>query len=224
MFCRPASVKSAPFLPRRVGKTQSNMSTPRATAFTRSSGLPTPMRYRGFVDRQLGIHDFEHRVHITLGLSHREPSDAVPRCIEPARARAHAIAATRRASLPGQCRTSACRLRPGHFVHTSEACVRRHPCDASRFASPGRTWSSGMAISTPSATWTASGYLRRVGVFGAVDMRAEADSLLLHLAEAGEAEDLEAAGIREDRALPVHESMDAARARSMRSWPGRRKR
>src|SRR3546814_492637 len=40
----PSRVNACPLRPDRVGNTQSNMSTPRATAPTRSSGLPTPIR------------------------------------------------------------------------------------------------------------------------------------------------------------------------------------
>ena len=40
----PALVNAWPVRPERVGRTQSNMSTPRLTAPTMSSGLPTPIR------------------------------------------------------------------------------------------------------------------------------------------------------------------------------------
>ena len=40
----PFAVNAWPLRPDRVGSTQSNMSTPRRTASTRSSGLPTPIR------------------------------------------------------------------------------------------------------------------------------------------------------------------------------------
>ena len=40
-------VKSCPLRALRVGSTQSNRSMPRATDSTRSSGMPTPIRYRG---------------------------------------------------------------------------------------------------------------------------------------------------------------------------------
>ena len=41
---RPSLVNAVPFLPMRVGATQSKRSTPRRTPSTRSSGKPTPMR------------------------------------------------------------------------------------------------------------------------------------------------------------------------------------
>ena len=40
----PFQVKACPLRPDRVGSTQSNISTPRSTAPTRSSGLPTPIK------------------------------------------------------------------------------------------------------------------------------------------------------------------------------------
>ena len=46
-FSRPWWVKSRPLRAQRVGRTQSNMSTPAPTETTRSTGVPTPMRYRG---------------------------------------------------------------------------------------------------------------------------------------------------------------------------------
>ena len=44
MFSGPSLVNSWPLRACRVGITQSNMSMPRATAFTRSAGVPTPIR------------------------------------------------------------------------------------------------------------------------------------------------------------------------------------
>ena len=41
---RPALERIVPWRAKRVGSTQSNISTPRSTAPTRSSGLPTPLR------------------------------------------------------------------------------------------------------------------------------------------------------------------------------------
>ena len=56
------------------------------------------------------------------------------------------------------------------------------------------------------------------GAFGrqevrrAVDVRAELDALLLHLAQVGEREDLIAAAVGEDRMRPAHEAVQAAEA------------
>ena len=43
----PFRVNALAFRPLRVGRTQSNMSTPAATAMTMSRSYPTPIRYRG---------------------------------------------------------------------------------------------------------------------------------------------------------------------------------
>ena len=47
-------------------------------------------------------------------------------------------------------------------------------------------------------------------MLGAVEMRAEAHAFVGNFAKVGEAEDLEAAGIGEDRAGPRHEFVEAA--------------
>src|SRR5690554_7274633 len=47
-FTTPGSGNKLTFWALRGRMTQSNMLTPRRTASTRSSGLPTPIRYRGF--------------------------------------------------------------------------------------------------------------------------------------------------------------------------------
>src|SRR4030095_9890374 len=44
---RPSSVNAIAVRPIRVGRMQSNMSTPAFTAAMMSRGIPTPMRYRG---------------------------------------------------------------------------------------------------------------------------------------------------------------------------------
>jgi len=48
---------------------------------------------------------------------------------------------------------------------------------------------------------------------GAVEMGAEGNAFVLHLAQAGERHDLEAAGIREDGVGPVHKAMQPAQRR-----------
>ena len=55
MLMRPSGVKTDPFRASRVGSTQSNMSIPWATPFQRSSGEPTPMRYRGLSTGSSGM-------------------------------------------------------------------------------------------------------------------------------------------------------------------------
>ena len=54
------------------------------------------------------------------------------------------------------------------------------------------------------------GALGRQQVRGAVDVRLEGDALVGDLRELGEAHDLEAAGVGEDRTVPAHEAVQAA--------------
>ncbi len=78
-------------------------------------------------------------------------------------------------------------------------------------------------MSLPSASWTSTveaGVNLCVSPF---EMRLESDAFFGDAAQVGQAENLEAAGIGEDRAGPGHEAMQAASSR-ISSWPGRRKR
>src|ERR1043165_6082029 len=54
ILARPWSVNSVPLEPRRVGSTQSNMSTPSPTAGSRSSGRPTARQGGGGSSGELG--------------------------------------------------------------------------------------------------------------------------------------------------------------------------
>ncbi len=73
--------------------------------------------------------------------------------------------------------------------------------------------SSCIWMSPPSSAWIS---IDRSGVsrwLGAVDVRLEGGALLGDLADRGEAHDLEAARVGEDRAAPAHEGVQAAEAR-----------
>src|SRR5690349_24319971 len=56
------------------------------------------------------------------------------------------------------------------------------------------------------------GALRREQVRAAVEMRSEFDAVLIYLATLGQAEDLVAAAVGEDRLLPADELVEAATA------------
>ncbi|GAV35157.1 hypothetical protein ROTAS13_02829 [Roseomonas sp. TAS13] len=56
------------------------------------------------------------------------------------------------------------------------------------------------------------GTLGREAVLGAVDMRMEGDAVGIHLPQLAQRHDLEAAGIRQDRAGPVHHAVQPAQA------------
>ena len=53
-------------------------------------------------------------------------------------------------------------------------------------------------------------FLRAEEKFRAVDMRGEFDAVRFHLAQRREAENLEAAAVGKDRAVPVHEAVQTA--------------
>ena len=55
------------------------------------------------------------------------------------------------------------------------------------------------------------GFFRRKEMFGAIEMGAKAHALIGYFSQFGKAEDLVAAGIREDGARPGHESMEPAK-------------
>ena len=74
----------------------------------------------------------------------------------------------------------------------------------------GGHWSSCMTMSAPSSCWIAHVVLRRPEVLGAVEDRAERHAVVGDLHRVGEAEDLEAAGVGEDRAVPAHEGVEPA--------------
>ena len=75
----------------------------------------------------------------------------------------------------------------------------------------GKTgWSKATATSEPSASWTLDRDLRREPVERAVEMAAERDAVVVDDPQVAERDDLEAARIGQDRAVPVHEPVQAA--------------
>ena len=78
----------------------------------------------------------------------------------------------------------------------------------------GKTgWSKATAMSEPSASWTptaSSGVNRWTRP---VEMAAERDAVLVHDPQVAQRDDLEAARVGQDRAVPVHEPMQPAEPR-----------
>ena len=74
MFSLPCEVNNCPLRPLRVGSTQSKTSTPIPTASHKSSGVPTPIRYRGF---STGSHSMERWI-ISNIASRGSPTDKPP--------------------------------------------------------------------------------------------------------------------------------------------------
>ena len=75
----------------------------------------------------------------------------------------------------------------------------------------GKTgWSKATAMSEPSASWTPIAMLRREPVERAVEVAAERHAVVVDDPQVAERDDLEAARVGEDRAVPVHEPVQAA--------------
>ena len=78
----------------------------------------------------------------------------------------------------------------------------------------GKTgWSKATAMSEPSASWTAIASSGREPVERAVEVAAERDAVLVDDPQVAERDDLEAARVGQDRAVPVHEPVQAAEPR-----------
>ncbi len=69
-----------------------------------------------------------------------------------------------------------------------------------------------MAMSTPSRRWSPTTDSRREAQAGAVEVAAEGDAVVVDRAQRGEAEDLEAAAVGEQRPRPADEPVQAAEA------------
>src|SRR3972149_4283060 len=79
MTSLPSEVKTHPLRALRVGMTQSNMSTPCATPSTRSSGVPTPIRYRGLAPgSRCGVRALMGSISF-LGLPDADAADGIAR-------------------------------------------------------------------------------------------------------------------------------------------------
>ena len=66
----------------RVGNTQSNISTPRITPSTRQSGLPTPIRYRGFSLGMTGSNTSSISYIISFRFAHRKAANPIADKVE----------------------------------------------------------------------------------------------------------------------------------------------
>ena len=172
MLSDPSLVKSWPFRALRVGSTQSNMSMPRATHSTRSSGVPTPIRYRGLIVGQQRRRDLDCP-YISSGVfADAESADRV--ALE---SDAHRQLGAPRAQLRRSAALDDAELRlPGLVMGTSgDASVaeREQPArqraaqravsstdarKASRVAGNAGHSSSTMAMSDPSCAWMSTAF------------------------------------------------------------------
>ena len=82
---------------------------------------------------------------------------------------------------------------------------------SARVDEPGGTgWSKATAMSEPSASWTAIECSGREAVDRAVEVAAERHAVVVDDPQVAERDDLEAAGVGQDRPVPGHEPMQAA--------------
>lgn len=121
--------------------------------------------------------------------------------------------AATRACRPGRCRTA-----PRDGPRTPRGCAPPSAATAPSMSAPAPRWRARSALVEDHDDVAAERLLDRHGFLGAekdgraVDRGAEADALLAELAHRPQAEDLETAGIGQDRPLPAHEAMQAAHA------------
>ena len=182
---RPADGEAVPWRPRRVGSTQSNMSTPSATASTRPTGRRRPSGSAGASAGSSASAAARAGEHLGAGLAHRQPADAVSVEADVDRALRALAPAARRRPRPARCRTA-----PGPRGRSACAALPAPPrprCGRPRArTTPSATGSGGHTSSTiwmsaPSASCTATARLGREAVRGAVVGRPEGHAVVVDL-------------------------------------------
>ena len=173
-----------------------------------------------------GTTAFEHAQPLLLRLAHRKPADGEPR---PSRAATSASSEASR-SVRGTCppctmpeQAAGRASRPGS---NERGCAPPSASSAPSTRAPRFGGRIGRAVVKRHRDVGAQRQLHVHGIFGreahvgAVDGRAKPHALLRDLAQAAQAEHLETAGVREDRALPVHEAVQpAVRGDDLRARP-----
>ena len=202
-----------PLRPFLVGITQSNISTPARTPSTRSSGVPTPITYRGVDSGSRGASQF-----MTSSIcSFDSPTDRLP-IAYPSKPIA--------ASFSRHMSRRSLKTLPLHYPEkglTRAGCglLRTHrPAKraADRFGSVlqgngiGRAFVEAHHDVRPEVSLDADSSLGGKKVAGAVDVRLKPDALFLDLVYPGEAEDLEPAAVSQNRVVPAHEFVKPAQA------------
>jgi hypothetical protein len=171
-----------------------------------------PHQVAGLVSREDPIDEFQHAVHLLLGLAHAQAADGI--AIEP------------------QIGQKAGRLLP----QVEERPTLDDAKEGLVGAIPGRPASFGPGVGAgqcPDVVFMVEGFgtlveagddvsaqvlldgddlFRREAVLGAIDVGAEGDAIGVDLAPLGQAKDLVAAGIGEDGAIPAHKPVQAAQA------------
>ena len=94
---------------------------------------------------------------------------------------------------------------------SAQRCVLRIASSTTARGELGNTgWSNATATSGPERLLHGDGVLRREAVDRPVEMALEGHAAVVDHAQVAERDDLEAAGVREDRAVPAHEAVEAA--------------
>ena len=215
MLMRPVGVNNAPLRANRVGRTQSKRSTPRATPIQRSSGEPTPIKYRGLlagrisatissISAMTGFGSPTLRPPIAqpataadgnrgrafpaqLGI-HSALADAKERCLLLASVVSERVDAAGKPAMGAIGGISHCQ---GIRGQTDEMIERHHDIGSPTELQFHRQLRSELTVA-------------------AVDVGAKRDSVLANPHVPGQAENLEPPAIGEDGTIPTHEPMQPA--------------
>ena len=207
----PSSVNAIALRPFRVGMTQSNRSMPRPMASNRSSGRPTPIRYRG---RSAGNSGRSLRASAACRPAPRRRSARPPRS---RRNPVPAVAAHRRRGVQGRARLGRWRTALGRFAVAASRHRRAQRMDrsaASRTTSRSlgnpTTWSSTIATSLPKSSWMATARSGEMATRRPSTCERKTASCSVTSMQMGQAEQLEAAAVGQDRSVPTHEAVQSA--------------
>ena len=173
---------------------------------------PETHEVAGAVGRELGDARLGHGEHRLDRLPHRQAADGDAVEVEPGdEARGVRVEPSRR-TLPGRCRRADARCRgaqPG-TARPSDACARS-PRARRRLAVPWATgWSRHITTSAPSRAWLLHRILRRHPQPRAVVRRDERRAVVVDGCDLGQAHQLVAAAVGEDRMVPAHECVEPA--------------
>ncbi len=209
----PVEVKSVPFRAFRVGRTQSKKSTPSITASRISSGVPTPIRYRGASSGRRGRVPSRISSITDLGSPTLSPPTANP--WKSIWTRSLALSLRRSGYIPP-------------WTMAKRAGSSSSPCLKTSFCPTGRPLCRGLHIFIGRRVGDTfvedHGDVRTEGslnldhsfrtekVERAIEMRLKGYSLLGNLPEITETEDLIASAVGQNGSFPMHEGMESSQS------------
>ena len=212
----PVLVKHVAFRPFRVGSTQSKRSIPVATALENILGtanahqIPGPINgqeVRGHLQRRRDLFPALADAHSADGVAIEVQSRSGPQHTRAAQVGVRASLNDAEERLVGSLMWPPCSGRPGDGPIDGLAI-------SSRLAGSAGQWSRHIATSAPSALLNGDGPLGSQLEQAAVEVRPERQPLVINPAPIGQAENLETAGIRQDRPVPAHERVQSAQRRN----------